>query len=384
MADVILRILSVLGILLLVLLALVIVLLLTVLFFPVTYRASGVKDEKQCQFRARAGWLFGLARVEYAFPEPGKLTVKVLWKTIYDSSRPPEKGKAEAGGSESAAVSAPGDKSTNASTPGDESTNASTPGSESTTGNQSGEPENPEQENVKQEKREQNHFQRETSEQENPVPETVEQENPEPENAAPETPEPENPEQENTGQEDGDAREGSGDEREKGGIRSRILEKIEKIKYTFRSTYDKIKKIWQNISYYMELLRDQDTADLLSHGRFRLFRILKSIRPRRLKADIRFGMESPDQTGYLYGIYCMLAPWCGSAATVTPDFQQKILEGHFQASGHIIPAVLGWHGLRIALDKRLWKLLEKIKQPEKPGSPQNKPETEPEKGRQSA
>ena len=162
------------------------------------------------------------------------------------------------------------------------------------------------------------------------------------------------------------------------------MEKIEKIKYTFRSTYDKIKKIWQNISYYTELLRDQDTADLLSHGRFRVFRILKSIRPRRLKADIRFGMESPDQTGYLYGIYCMLAPWCGSAATVTPDFQQKILEGHFQASGHIIPAVLVWHGLRIALDKRLWKLLEKIKQPEKAGSPQNKQETEPEKSRQPA
>lgn len=309
MLDVILQILSVLGIILLVLLAVLVTALLLILFFPVGYRVWGRKDTEHMELAARADWLFGLLRVRFSYPEPGKLTAKLLWITIYDSS---DKRDEEEQNPETVAVRVK-DGESRVEVIKEEKIS-----------------ETEEQVTEHQEQVEGRRAKRDPDEQEQIGWEKTEQE-------------PEEP------------------EKSKKGFFSRISEKITKIKYTIRTIYDKIIRIWQNISYYMELLNDKDTKLLLSHAKLRLWKILKSIRPRKLEADILFGTGAPDTTGYAYGVYGMLMPLFGSAVIVTPDFQQAILEGRFQASGHITLAVLLWHAVRIALDKRLWQLLKKLK-----------------------
>ena len=86
MLTILFKILSILGILLLILLGIALVVILLVLFFPVCYKVSGKKTAEEMLFDAKMKWLFGLIRVSYSYPVPGKLLAKVLFFTVYDSS----------------------------------------------------------------------------------------------------------------------------------------------------------------------------------------------------------------------------------------------------------------------------------------------------------
>ena len=87
MLTILFKILSILGILLLILLGVAAVVILLVLFFPICYKVSGQKSPDKLWFTARAGWLFGLLRVSYDYPDPGKLLVKLLFFTVFDSEK---------------------------------------------------------------------------------------------------------------------------------------------------------------------------------------------------------------------------------------------------------------------------------------------------------
>lgn len=306
MLDILLQILSILGILLLVLLGLLMAVVLLALFFPVTYRADGKKSPEELVLRAKANWLFGLLRVRYSYPEPGTVTVKLLWFTLYKFEKGPAKPKTGLVKEDKVTVQETekeGRQGKSEETSGEDSKETAEKTSGETLGETLGE------------------TSKEIAE------ETLEE-------TAEDTSE------------------------SKGSLFSR---KIAKLKYTISETYDKIKKIWKNISYYAELLREEETRLLFSHAKLRLWKILKSIRPRKLRADILFGTGAPDITGYAFGVYAALSPALGPHVAVTPDFEKTVFQGEFEAAGHIMAAVLLWHALRVILDRRLWRLLDKLK-----------------------
>jgi len=86
MLTILFKILGILGILLLVLLGIALTVILLVLFFPLCYKASGQKSADEMRFSVKVRWLFGLVRIFYDYPQPGKLLAKVLFFTVYDSS----------------------------------------------------------------------------------------------------------------------------------------------------------------------------------------------------------------------------------------------------------------------------------------------------------
>lgn len=310
MWTVLLKILGILGILLLVILGLALLLLAAALFAPVSYRIQARKHE-DLSFALRAGWLLGLVRAAFAYPEPRKLTVKILCFKVFeyslDAADEPE---------EHMPRPAPGEKEP-------ESESAPIP-----------EPE--------------------PMQKSEPIPEP--ESAPEPIPAQESEPAPE-PTQEH-------AREAAPERRRKTGGEGRQEEKrtpFEKIRYTFREFCDKIKNIRENIAYYREVLLCEDTRGLVNHAFMRLGKILKSIRPRKLQADIRFGAGTPDATGYAYAIYGILCPYLGSRVYVVPDFEQAVLEGELDAAGHITIFHLLRHGLMFVLDKRLRELIAKLR-----------------------
>lgn len=96
MWSVVLKILSILGIILLILLGIALAALLLVLFMPVVYRGSASAHAGEYRGCFRFRWLFGLVRGEFAYPEDGVLRIKALWLTVYDSGgKPPDKGADE-------------------------------------------------------------------------------------------------------------------------------------------------------------------------------------------------------------------------------------------------------------------------------------------------
>ena len=317
MLDIALQILSVLGIILLVLLGLLLAVIMLAIFFPVIYRIFGECKGKDFSLDVKASWLFGLLRVRFAYPDPGKLMVKALWFTVFESE---SHEKIQAGSSKT----------------------------------ETGEQKKPEGQEKPEEQKKPEGQEKEKESQEISQPEEHESSG-----------------GTGSGEEDGEPQKSKvfsdsidADEEEEQADSQKgfqISERIKKIKYTFRGIYDKIKKIWQNITYYVELLQDRETRLLFHHVKSRIWKILKSIRPRKLRAQVLFGTGSPDTTGYAYGVYGMLLPLLGPDVIVTPDFCEAVLDGSFYAAGHITMAVLIWHTIRIFFDKRLKRFLDRLK-----------------------
>lgn len=325
MLSIILKILSILGIILLVLLGILLVILLLVLFFPVCYRIkaeknsaltdeiseqSGKSSSKQPVFAdAKVWWLFGLLRARYKYPEPGALKVKFLFFTLYDSG-----GDA--------------DTSSDADSTDEGLDSAAKPDLPK---NNSGKSES----NTK----------------------TVSTVNAD--------------ENDTSGQQISKNRSLSeetdySDEEEYSASQNKNI--FEKIQYTIKKFCDKIKNVFtklkeikENIAYYKSVLAEEDTKKLLKHAFKRLGRVLNSLRPRKLRANILFGAASPDTTGYVCAFYGMTSPHLGKHVIFTPDFEREIFEGNLYAAGHTTVFLILWNLLMLVKDKRLWELRDKLK-----------------------
>ncbi len=125
--------------------------------------------------------------------------------------------------------------------------------------------------------------------------------------------------------------------------------------------WDKWIGIKEKIQYYINILQEQDTKDVFTHCKVRLGKIFKSIRPRKLFFRGTMGFSSPDTTGYLYGGYCMISSYLGKNVILTPDFDREIIDITGSLKGHITVFVLLWNGIRIYFDKRLMRLIAKLK-----------------------
>ena len=132
---------------------------------------------------------------------------------------------------------------------------------------------------------------------------------------------------------------------------------IEKI----QSIFAKIKDIWDNITHYIEILQEEDTKTLIAHCFHVSGGLLKHIRPRKMKVKAVIGFDSPDITGKIYGFLCMLYPYYGNDIHIIPDFENKVLEVDLFIRGRIYICTLLWHGLRILLHKKLFKVIHKFK-----------------------
>lgn len=290
MLAVILKILSVIGILLLVILGMILVLLLLILFFPVFYKIHGRKDSQEFFVSAKASWLFGLVRVRCTYPDPGNITAKLLFFKVFDSSvETPDGSKI---------------------VPEKDTINNDAPDRDKCIKN------DPAKDTADKTKTSTDHLNAENADIEN---------------------------------------------KSKKNIFSGISSKYKKLEYTIQKFYDKIKEICENIEFYRKLLEEENTKELLKHAFVRLCRILKNIRPRKLKANIIFGAATPDVTGYIYGVYGMLCSSLGRNFYLEPDFTRQVLEGDLSASGHITVFTILFNAAMVLFDKKLKILRRKLK-----------------------
>ncbi|MGN1146817.1 MAG: DUF2953 domain-containing protein, partial [Lachnospiraceae bacterium] len=141
-----------------------------------------------------------------------------------------------------------------------------------------------------------------------------------------------------------------------------------KIKYTIHAICDKIKhigdtikKLSDNISYYKSVLTDEKNKQFYGRVWNRILKVLKSIRPRVLKANLRIGTGSPDTTGYLCGIYGMLLPALGNHVHMEADFEEAVWEGDVYAKGRITIFTILLQAGKLLLDKQLRIFIKELK-----------------------
>lgn len=317
MLHVILQILAIIGIILLCILGFLILLTLLVLFVPIRYRAEGSKDGKDIWLKAKATYLFRLVTVTYEYPKPGSLVARIFGFKIVDTAKKPEE---EGSGKEKKKKKEKKEAEPAVAKEQEEAEAAAK-----------------EQEKAEAAAKEQEKAEAAAKEQAKTDTEAETEGEPLKEEAA---------------------------KKEKLTFR----DKIKKILYTIRTFCDKIKHIKDtikgiadNIAYYKKVITQTENKKLYGRVKERIFKVLKSIRPRVLKASLHIGTGSPDTTGYLCALYGMLLPIFGNNVILDADFEETVWEGTFFLKGRITVFTLLRHAAGVLLDKQLRILIKQLK-----------------------
>lgn len=151
------------------------------------------------------------------------------------------------------------------------------------------------------------------------------------------------------------------DESEPKGFFDRISGVIDKIKCKYRALYDKIVKVRSEIRYFRNVLNSNEAAYALRVVKKRLKNIFKLILPRKIRCDLIYGFSSPDLTGKVYGLYCLLRNRFDKRSRVVPDFDKAIFEGFIEAKGHFNLICILHQLVCIVLNKNCRKIYRSVK-----------------------
>lgn len=106
-----------------------------------------------------------------------------------------------------------------------------------------------------------------------------------------------------------------------------------KLKYKFEEICDKIDKVKSEIRYYYNIYNSNEGKNALKKTGKHLKKIFRKLLPRKITAKVTYGFSSPDLTGKVYGIYCIIEDRFTADSVVTPDFDREVFEGTVKAKG---------------------------------------------------
>ena len=317
MISILLTILKILGTILLVLLGIILVVLVLVLFVPVRYRLDAhrnLQEEAPVVAAVKATWLLGLISVFFSYPDAAYVNVKVFGITVYRSDKEPKPKKEKAVKKEKKAQDTTQDKDKDKDKDKVTEKEAKNPS--------------------------------DVTDKEKPVAEIKEQsggswdEIEEKGQAEEETAE--SAADNVTSEQESTDKESTADEQkeqeDKPALKRfflKLWDKIKNIKYTIRQICDKIKHIVKNIRYYLKVIQSSTFKNAFSLCSGQLFALLKSISPKKVKGNLTIGTGDPASTGQVLAIYGMLYPILGNNISITPDFEQQIIEGKLFVKGRI-------------------------------------------------
>lgn len=139
-----------------------------------------------------------------------------------------------------------------------------------------------------------------------------------------------------------------------------VTEKADKVK---QKAVEGIDKAQIKIDHVVKFFEKPFTQKTIARGKKLLVKVIKSIKPKKSRADIVFGMGSPADTGAMMGKIAFIYPYTYKWLNITPDFYRKGVEGTIDLKGKLRLASIIFPALRILLSrdfKRTMKLAKKI------------------------
>lgn len=115
----------------------------------------------------------------------------------------------------------------------------------------------------------------------------------------------------------------------------KLFEKIKNIKYTILNVKDKLEHVQESIVWYYEVLSREESKQAIEKGKKQIVRLLKHIKPKRVKGNVLFGFSDPAVTGEVLGFLSMFYPIMGNHISVIPDFEREVFLGDFFVKGRI-------------------------------------------------
>ena len=144
-----------------------------------------------------------------------------------------------------------------------------------------------------------------------------------------------------------------------------IKEKLEAFKKKISDIRAKISDVKTNTDKYIGIYHSETFQNAFVLSKRKLFGIIKSILPKRIKGYFRFGKEdSPDTVGMAYSAYSVLYPKIGKKFSFIPEFEKDVLNGNVYIKGRIYIFVLLFAAVRIYFDKNVKRMLKMLKKGE--------------------
>lgn len=89
--------------------------------------------------------------------------------------------------------------------------------------------------------------------------------------------------------------------------------------------------------------------------------MLCHILPRKAAGQVTFGFDDPATTGNVLAACSVLFAMYGTQLTVTPDFENTVIDGDLQLQGRIRIGTLAARTVRVLIDRNLWRMIKKVR-----------------------
>ncbi len=147
-------------------------------------------------------------------------------------------------------------------------------------------------------------------------------------------------------------------------ILQRIINKIKQIYIKLKdrikgilATLSNVKRRWNLIYDFLQEEMNKEGFQATWHS---VKRLLKHIMPTKLRSTLIFGTGDPCSTGQLLGLMGILYSFYGDRIRITPDFQNKRMEGKHEARGRIRMLTVLIIVVKLLMDKRFKQLQRNI------------------------
>lgn len=142
-----------------------------------------------------------------------------------------------------------------------------------------------------------------------------------------------------------------------------ILRFAKKIKEAVKKAVKDIKGAYNKAKEIKAFITANTTKEAYRYGKRIVFKVLKHIFPRKIKAKLHFGFEQPDVTGKTLGYIAMILSTFHINAkriSVVPDFDKKVIEGNINIKGHFFVGILLIDGLRFYFKKEIHDIIKRF------------------------
>lgn len=141
----------------------------------------------------------------------------------------------------------------------------------------------------------------------------------------------------------------------------KIISFFENIQSKIDNIIDKLTHINDKKDAILDILLSEANRSSFLKVKKTIFRMLGSLLPRKIRAEVSFGFEDPATTGYVLGIAGMLYPMYQKSILLNPDFHNKVLEGWIKGWGRIQIFVFIKAAAILIIDKKIRNIVKDFK-----------------------
>ena len=145
------------------------------------------------------------------------------------------------------------------------------------------------------------------------------------------------------------------------GFIRKIRQTVDKFKCTIQRLCDRIEETSEKKDKLKAFIADAAHRNAFGRGKKELIKLLGRLSPKVLQADIHYGFEDPSLTGRVLAGFGILYPFLGDNVQITPDFQEKILEGKLYVKGRIYVRHLAVTAVKLLLDGDVRRTIKDIR-----------------------